>query len=79
MKENSWLWCLTNTFLAFLVGIYVLLAKDLGRVACNRCDELEKELELQKERCDYLSSIVSRKDSIVININYEKSRLIKDK
>ena len=70
MKENTWFWCMINTCLIMLVAVYILISKDLGRMAYDRCETLEKELALQKERCDYLSSFITKKDSVVINVNY---------
>jgi len=76
MKSNTWFWCMINTFLILLVAIYVFLIKDFGSKAYNRCEELEKELVLQKERCDYMSSFITKKDSIVININYSEKKAV---
>lgn len=70
MKDNTWFWCMINTCLIMLVAVYILISKDLGRMAYDRCETLEKELALQKERCDYLSSFITKKDSVVINVNY---------
>jgi hypothetical protein len=76
MKSNTWFWCLINTSLTLLVAIYVFITKDFGAEAYNRCEELEKELALQKERCDYMSSFITKKDSIVININYSEKKAV---
>ena len=65
-----------NTSLILLVAVYVAVTKDFGTEAYNRCAELEKELALQKERCDYMSSFITKKDSIVININYTEKKVV---
>lgn len=68
MKE---IWCLMNTGLILLVAVYIMCAKDINTKAYDKCLELEKKVELQEERCDHLSEIVTKKDSIVVNIkNY---------
>lgn len=72
MKDNTWFWCMINTCLIMLMAVYIFISKDLGRIAYDRCEALEKELALQKERCDYLSSFITKKDSLVININYNE-------
>lgn len=76
MKNNTWLWCMINTSLILLVAIYASITKNLVTEAYNRCEKFEKELALQKERCDYMSSFVTKKDSIVININYGEKKAV---
>ena len=65
MKE---IWCLINTGLIILVAVYVMVTKDLNTKAYDKCVELEKKVELQEERCDHLSEIANKKDTIVINM-----------
>jgi len=48
-------------------------------MAYDRCEELEKELALQKERCDYLSSFIMRRDTMVINFNYNEKKAVAPK
>jgi hypothetical protein len=72
MKE---IWCLINTALVILLAIYITIIKDLNTKAYDKCVELEKKVELQEERCNHLSEIVTQKDTVVINIknyNYYK-------
>lgn len=72
MKE---IWCLINTGLIILVAVYVMVTKDLNTKAYDKCVELEKKVELQEERCDHLSEIAAKKDTMIINIknyNYYK-------
>lgn len=77
MKSNTWLWCMINTSLILLSVIYFSITKDFGAKAYDRCDEIEKELSLQKERCDYMSSFITKKDSIVVNvINYSEKKAV---
>lgn len=73
MKNDIWFWCMINTSLIAILTLYILLSKNLGNEAYNRCEQLEKELVLQKERYDYLSGYITKKDSIVININYNSN------
>jgi hypothetical protein len=70
MRDNTWLWHLANSFLIILVAAYAFISKNLGNEAYSRCDDLEKELALQKERCDNISKLLTKRDSIVINFNY---------
>lgn len=70
MKNDTWLLYIINTSLIVLLTLYVYLSKNLGNEAYGRCDDLEKELNLQKERYDNLYQLLSKKDSIVVNINY---------
>lgn len=72
MKE---IWSLMNTALIVLVAVYIMVTKDLNTRAYDKCVELEKKVELQEERCDHLSEIVTKRDTIVVNIknyNYYK-------
>lgn len=72
MKE---IWCLINTGLIVLVAVYVMCTKDINTKAYDKCMELEKKVELQEERCNRLSEIVTQKDTVVVNIknyNYYK-------
>ena len=79
MKSNTWFWCLINTSLILLSAVYFSITRDLGRMAYDRCEELEKELALQKERCDYLSSFIMRRDTMVINFNYNEKKAVAPK
>lgn len=65
MKE---IWCLINTGLIILVAVYVMVTKDLNTKAYDKCVELEKKVELQEERCNHLSEVATKKDTIVINM-----------
>ena len=65
MKE---IWCLINTSLIILVAVYIMVTKDINTRAYDKCVELEKKVELQEERCDHLSEIVTQKDTVVVNI-----------
>ena len=65
MKE---IWCLINTGLIILVAVYIMITKDLNTKAYDKCLELEKKVELQEERCDHLSDIVTKRDTIILNI-----------
>lgn len=72
MKE---IWCLINTGLILLVAVYIMCTKDINIKAYDKCVELEKKVELQEERYDHLSEIVTQKDTVVVNIknyNYYK-------
>jgi len=72
MKE---IWCLINTGLIILVAVYIMVTKDLNTKAYDKCLELEKKVELQEERCDHLSDILTKRDTMIINIkkyNYYK-------
>lgn len=72
MKE---IWCLINTGLILLVAVYIMCTKDINTKAYDKCVELEKKVELQEERYDHLSEIVTQKDTVVVNIknyNYYK-------
>jgi hypothetical protein len=79
MENNTWFWCLINTSLIILSVAYFSITRDLGRVAYDRCEELEKELAIQKERCEYLSSFIMRRDTIVINFNYNEKKAVAPK
>jgi len=64
-----------NIALIMLLGVYVMVTKDINTRAYDKCVELEKIVELQEERCNYLSEIVAQKDTIVVNVknyNYYK-------
>ena len=64
-----------NTALIGLVAVYVMVTKDLNTKAYDKCVELEKKVELQEERCNHLSEIVTQRDTVVVNIknyNYYK-------
>lgn len=72
MKE---IWCLINTSLIILVAVYIMCNKDINTKAHDKCVELEKKVELQEERCNYLSEIATKKDTIIVNIkNYNYYR-----
>ena len=57
-----------NISLIILVAVYVMITKDINTKAYDKCAELEKKVELQEERCDHLSEIVTKRDTIVINM-----------
>ena len=72
MKE---IWCLINTGLILLVTVYIMCTKDINTKAYDKCVELEKKLELQEKRCDHLSEIAIKKDTMIVNIkNYNYYR-----
>ena len=68
-------WPLANTIVMLFMFMYVGITKDINTKALDKCEKLQKELELQEKRVDYLSDLVGRKDTIVINVknyNYYK-------
>ena len=69
MKE--FIWPALNTALIFMLFMYIFISKDINTQAYNKCIELEQKVSLQEEQCKQLSEIVTKKDTIVVNIkNY---------
>lgn len=69
------IWCIVNTALIILVAVYVMCTKEINTQAYDKALELEKKVELQEERCDHLSEIATKKDTMIVNIknyNYYK-------
>ena len=64
----KYIWNGINTALVFMVFVYVYITKDINTNAYDKCVELEKKVVLQEERCDHLSEIVTKRDTIVINM-----------
>lgn len=68
MKE---IWCLINTGLIILLAVYIMCTNDFNRQAYDKCLELEEKVALQEEHCNQISGIVTKKDTIIVNIkNY---------
>ena len=75
MKE---IWCLINTGFIVMIAVYLMCTDDINSNAYDKCVELEKMVELQEERCNHLSDIVTQKDTVVVNIkNYNYYKNIK--
>lgn len=71
----KYIWCIVNTSLIILLAVYIMCAKDINTQAYDKALELEKKVELQEERCNHLSEIAPKKDTMIINIknyNYYK-------
>ena len=69
------IWNGINTALVFVFFIYVYITKDINTQAYDKALELEKKVEIQEERCNHLSEIVTQRDTVVVNIknyNYYK-------
>lgn len=67
----KYIWNGINTALVFMIFMYAYITKDLNVNAYNKCNDLEKKVELQEERCNHLSEMVTQKDTVVVNIkNY---------
>ena len=74
MKE---IWCLINSGLILILFVYIMICKDINTQTYNKCNELEEKVTLQEERCNNLSEIATKKDTIVINIknyNYHQNQ-----
>jgi hypothetical protein len=71
----KYIWNGINTALIFVLFIYIYITKDFNTIAYDKCVELEKKVELQEERCDHLSEIATKKDTMIVNIkNYNYYR-----
>jgi hypothetical protein len=64
----KYIWNGINTALVFILFMYIYITKDINIQAYDKCLELEQRLELQEERCNHLSEIATKKDTIVINM-----------
>ena len=73
----NYIWTGINSGLILLGFAYVVTTNDINRNVFEKSKELEKRITLQEERCDHLSEIITKKDTITINIknynyNYDK-------
>lgn len=67
------IWQLLNTILILLIIVFISFSREFGSEAYNECEELRGEIESIKERCDDISELVTKKDTIVVNItNYNR-------
>ena len=70
MGKYMWIWCLSNTLILLLMFMYLGITKDVTAKANDRCNDLEKKVELLDEKCDYIYHSNRQKiDTLVININ----------